>query len=165
MLSDATGISCRPYTNPGRYNHCDLLIYIGALYAGKMLGLTDALKHLPTPARLVVCSVGLADPHDPDNRAHICAALKKQLPLSLFEKAHLFHLRGSIDYRRLDFKHKVMMHMRHRRVFKIPPPDQTVENRAFLETYGKQVAFTDPATLAPIIEYLEPYVNVQENPS
>ena len=48
--------------------------------------------------RLIVATVGLADPNNPQNRAHILASLKRQMSPVLFSQAIFFHLRGGIDY-------------------------------------------------------------------
>ena len=59
--------------------------------------------------KLVLVTVGLADPTAPENVAHIRASLQKQLPGALYQKAQFVHLRGGIDYSRLNFKHRAMM--------------------------------------------------------
>lgn len=62
-----------------------------------------------TDKKLIVATVGLADPTDKENTDQIKGGVKKQLPAGVYEKATVLHLRGEIDYTRLSFKHKTMM--------------------------------------------------------
>ena len=47
------------------------------------------------------------------------------------------------------------MKMLYQSLHKTPPEKQTAENRAFIETYGKQVDFTDFSALEPIIQEIQ----------
>ena len=96
--------------------------------------------------------MGLADPGDTANRAHICTSLQKQLPPELVDRAEVFHLRGGIDYQRLSLRHRVMMAVLYRSLRRLPPDRQTAEDRALLASYGTRLDFTDPAALTPIVE-------------
>ena len=110
-LSRLTGLSSIPCGEFHRLAEGSILIYLGALYAGGVLGLKQTMKGLSfrEGQRLIVATVGLADPAEPQNRAHIRAALQKQLPPELSERAVLFHLRGGIDYAVLSPRHRAMM--------------------------------------------------------
>lgn len=91
-LTDLPAIPCGEFH---RLAEGSILVYLGALYAGGVLGLKQTMKGLSLGdgQRLIVATVGLADPAEPQNRAHIRAALQKQLPPELSERAVLFHLR------------------------------------------------------------------------
>ena len=67
--------------------------------------------HLDARTELILLTVGLADPEDPENRKNIKASAQKQIPGWLFQRTRIFHLRGGIDYQKLKFKHKTMMKM------------------------------------------------------
>ena len=84
-LSRLTGLPAIPCGEFHRLAEGSILVYLGALYAGGVLGLKQTVKGLSLREgqRLIVATVGLADPKIPQNRAHICAALQKQL--------HWFH--------------------------------------------------------------------------
>ena len=77
-LSRLTGLSAIPCGEFHRLAEGSILIYLGALYAGGVLGLKQTVKGLSLREgqRLIVATVGLADPKIPQNRAHICAALQ-----------------------------------------------------------------------------------------
>ena len=77
------------------------------------------------------------------------------IPTELLDRAKLFHLRGGIDYQKLSFGHRTMMKLLYQSLRRTPFEKQTAENRAFLETYGKQVDFTDFRALDPIIQAIQ----------
>ena len=128
-LSEQTGIPATRYQDAPALSNRKTIVYLGGLYAGGVLGLAKTLRGFSLRAgqKLLLVTVGLADPNDQENRDNIRATLQKQLPAGLLDRAKVYHLR------------------------KTPPEQQTAENRAFLETYGKQVDFTDFRTLEPII--------------
>ena len=73
----------------------------------------------------------------------------------LLDRAKVFHLRGSISYPSLSFPHRTMMKLLYQSLRGAPPEKQTSENRALMETYGKQVDFTDFSALDPIIQEIQ----------
>ena len=96
-------------------------------------------------------TIGLADPTDEKNINNIRNNIKIQIPKEIFEKAKLFHLRGGIDYSKLNFVHKTMMKLLYNAVKNVPNEKQTAENRAMIETYNKKVDFIDFSGLDKII--------------
>ena len=151
-LSRLTGLSAIPCREFRGLAEGNVLVYLGALYAGGVLGLKQKMKALSIQEgqRLIVATVGLADPREPQNQAHIRAALQKQLPPELSERAVLFHLRGGIDYAVLSPRHRAMMAAMCFSLRRKPARKRSAEDQALLETYGKQIDFTDLSTLAPI---------------
>ena len=55
----------------------------------------------------------------------------------------IFHLRGGIDYSRLNFAHKMMMTMLCKAVKSKPEEEKTAEDKVMIETFGKKVDFVD----------------------
>ncbi|MDC7278640.1 flavodoxin domain-containing protein [Butyrivibrio fibrisolvens] len=104
-------------------NLYDTIIYVGALYAGGVLGMKKTFK-----------------------------GMKNQLPTEVYDKASIFHLRGGIDYSKLGFKHKTMMGMLYKKAVTLPEDKKTSEVRAMIETYNKQVDFVDLITIEPIVK-------------
>ena len=145
-LAERTGLPCYPADQAARAEGCAELVYVGGLYAGGVCGLGRALRALaPDPARrYLIATVGLADPHDAENIRNIRTALQARLPKPVLDNARLFHLRGGIDYSRLNFAAAKNQ----------PPEQQNAETRAMIETYGKAVDFVDLATLEPIVQAL-----------
>ena len=108
-----------------------------------------------TDKKLIVVTVGLADPTDQENTDHIKGGVKKQLPAGVYEKATVLHLRGAIDYTKLSFKHKTMMGLLVRKAKNLPEEKKNAEVRAMIETYNQVVDFVDFDSLSSIIDELK----------
>ncbi len=152
-----TGLPCFPCKQADEARDADTLVYFGGLYAGGVLGLSKTIRSLPNAAnmRLLIVTVGLADPQDPVNVQNIRTALKKQLPQEVFARAQIFHLRGGIDYARLSRGHKAMMALLYHHDKRLPPEKQSAESRAIVETYNSKVDFFDAEALGTIRRALE----------
>ena len=153
-LSEHTGIPACSYRDKPNLSDKKIIVYLGGLYAGGVLGLAKTLRHfsLQPGQTLLIATVGLADPGDPATRANLCASLQRQLPPGLLEQAQVFHLRGGIDYQKLSPAHRAVMGLLYRALRSKPAETLPAEDRALIETYGKQVDFTDLLTLTPMVE-------------
>ena len=156
-LSEQTGIPAISYKDVSDLSGMKTIIYLGGLYAGGVLGLAKTLRNfsLQNGQKLILVTVGLADPNEPENQHNIRTSLQKQLPAGLLYQAKIFHLRGGIDYQQLSFGHRTMMKLLYQSLQRTPFEKQTAENRAFIETYGKHVDFTDFRALEPIIQAIQ----------
>ena len=134
-------------------NDYDNIIYLGALYAGGVLGMSKTLKKLNNISnkKILIATVGLSDPTDEVNKNNIRNNIKNQIPKEVLEKAKIFHLRGGIDYSKLNFAHKTMMKLLYNAVKNLPEEKQTAEDRAMIETYNKKVDFIDFSSLDKIV--------------
>lgn len=152
-LSEQTGIPAASYKDAPDLSGMKTMIYLGGLYAGGVLGLAKTLRSFSVQdgQKLLIVTVGLADPNEPENQDNIRASLQRQLPAELLDRAKVYHLRGGIDYPKLSFGHRTMMKLLYQSLRRTPLEKQTAENRALIETYGKQVDFTDFGALEPII--------------
>ena len=156
-LSKQTEIPAVSYQEPPPLSKLETIVYIGALYAGGVLGLTKTLRRqsFGEHQRLVIVTVGLADPDILQNRENIRNALQKQIPAQLYGRAAVFHLRGAIDYQALSLGHRTMLALLHRSLQKKPAEEWSEEDKALMETYGKQADFVDFASLRPIINEIQ----------
>ena len=156
-LSEQTGIPAASYKDAPALSDKDIIVYLGGLYAGGVLGLAKTLRgfSLQDGQKLILATVGLADPREPENQHNIRTSLQRQLPAELLDRAKIFHLRGGIDYQKLSFRHRTMMKLLYQSLQRTPFEKQTAENRAFLETYGNQVDFTDFGALEPITREIQ----------
>ncbi len=138
-------------------NDYDNIIYLGALYAGGVLGMSKTLKKLNNISnkKILIATVGLSDPTDEVNKNNIRNNIKNQIPKEVLEKAKIFHLRGGIDYSKLNFAHKTMMKLLYNAVKKLPNEKQTAEDRAMIETYNKKVNFIDFSSLDKIANEIQ----------
>ena len=152
-LSRRTNIEVISFENVEEINDYDNIIYLGGLYAGGVLGMSKTIKKLNNISnkKIIIATVGLSDPTDEINKNNIRNNIKSQIPKEIFEKAKIFHLRGGIDYSKLNFAHKTMMKLLYNAVKNLPEEKQTAENRAMIETYNKKVDFIDFSSLDKII--------------
>lgn len=152
-LSERTNIQAAAFTEVGDIAGYDTVVYIGGLYAGGVMGMSKTLKRLGdiSGKKLIIVTVGLADPNDKANIGNIREGIKRQLPPEVYEAAAVFHLRGGIDYSRLSFKHKTMMGLLYQKAKNLPEDKKSAEVRAMIDTYNSKVDFTDFACLEGII--------------
>jgi len=91
----------------------------------------------------IIVTVGLADPNIQTNTDSIKRAIANQIPIEIYRKAKIFHLRGGVDYQKLHYKHKVMMKLLYNKVKNLPPEQQNAETKALIDTYNQKVDFVD----------------------
>ena len=157
VLSRRTNIEAISFEKVNQINDYDNIIYLGGLYAGGVLGMSKTLKKLNNISnkKIMIATVGLADPIDEENKNNIRNNIKHQLPKEVFEKAMIFHLRGGIDYSKLNLVHKTMLKLLYNAIKKIPKEQQTAENNAMIETYNKKVNFINFSSLDKIVNEIE----------
>ena len=156
LLSEQTGIPAVSWQEMRDFSPFDTIVYIGSLYAGKTTGLAKAVRHFPTdhPFRLLVATVGLSDPAVEDNLLRIREALAQELSPAIFVRTTHVHLPGAIDYSVLSTHHRIMMKGLCILLRPQPPEDRSADSQVILDSYGKSLDHTDPAALAPILEWL-----------
>ena len=156
MLAQNLQIDCFDYKEFDMSKKYDVLIYIGALYAGGVTGLTKIFRNYPPDhyEKWMIVTVGGSDPENPKNAEAIKANIYRQLPKNLKENKDIdiFHLRGSIDYSGLHLQHRLMMKFLYQKVKKIPVEQLDEETKDFLATYNKKADFINFDSLLPIID-------------
>ena len=152
-LSKRTNIEAISFKNVKKINAYNTIIYLGGLYAGGVLGMAKTIKKLKdfSNKKIIIVTVGLSDPTDEVNKNNIRNNIKNQIQKEIFEKAKIFHLRGGIDYSKLNFAHKTMMKLLYNSVKNLPEEKLTAEDRAMIETYNKKIDFIDFSSLDQII--------------
>lgn len=155
QLAKLTGLDVVDHKEAKDIGEYDRIVYIGSLYAGGVTGLKQTVSKMTPRQELVVATVGLADPTDATNVAHIRQSIKSQIPAHFYDESRIFHLRGAIDYTKLNLKYRLMMSLLAKKVAKLPEEQQNAETRAMLETYGKQVDFVDFSSLQPIVDSIK----------
>jgi menaquinone-dependent protoporphyrinogen IX oxidase len=131
----------------------DTIILGSGLYAGKIEGINlikdnyEALKN----KRLVLFTCGLADCGKTENIHAINKRLEEVIPPNIKENIKIFYLRGGINYKNLNLKHKIMMWLLKTVLMKKKKQDE--ENKEFLETYGTKVDFMNKNSIRELTEY------------
>ncbi len=105
--------------------------------------------------KTILVTVGLADVNNKENTNNIKASLEKQLEKDIYKNSLIFHLRGGIDYSKLNFKHKTMMKMLYHSLKNKPVESLTQEDKALIETYNTKVDFVDYDSLKQIVEVIQ----------
>ena len=153
-FAEMTNLPIIAYENIKDLRGYDLIIHFGGLYAGGVKGLKNTVRALRKNAKLIIMTVGLADVYDEENIRNIRQAIGKQVPENLLSNTSIFHLRGGIDYQKLNFKHKTIMTLLYNKVKKLPEDKKTAEVRAMIETFNSKVDFVDFSSLNQIIEII-----------
>jgi len=132
-------------------NKYDTIIFGGGLYASGIIGIDIIKKNFENikDKNIIVFTVGLADPKIKEQFIPI---IEQNFSDEMKDRISVFHLRGSMDYSRLNIMHRSMMGMVKKTVSKKPEHMRTEEDAQLLETYGKSVNFIDKNSIMPIIE-------------
>lgn len=117
-LAQMTGLEAVEYKEVKALGDYDRIVYLGSLYAGGVTGLKQTVGKMTPQQELIVATVGLADPTDAANVAHIRQSVKGQVPAYLYDESRIFHLRGAIDYTKLNLKYRLMMSLLAKKVAK-----------------------------------------------
>lgn len=156
-LSKKTEIPAISYEEFKHDDNYDTIIYMGALYAGGVLGMKKVLSKIPSSniKKFIIVTVGLSDTTDRENVEKIKDGIKNQVSNEVFEQSNIFCLRGGIDYSKLSLKHKVMMRLVYNKAKSIPEEKRNEETRAMIETYNKKVDFVDFENLKSVIDAVQ----------
>lgn len=126
------------------------------MYAGGVEGLKNTFRLLKNSnIKTILVTVGLADVNNKENTNNIKVSLEKQLEKDIYKNSLIFHLRGGIDYSKLNFKHKTMMKMLYHSLKNKPVESLTQEDKALIETYNTKVDFVDYDSLKQIVEVIQ----------
>ena len=142
-LSEMTGIEAVAFKEAKDIDKYDRVIFMGALYAGSVLGLKKTVSKMSPKQELVIVTVGLVDPNDPENIDYIRHSIKERIPADLYDETRILHLQGAIDYSHLSLKHRMMMALIHSKLSKMPEEKLNTEAKTILATYGKKEDFVD----------------------
>ena len=110
-LAERMNLKAERYSSvkdPGQY---DTVIYVGALYSERALGLEETAQKLDADRcrKLIIVTVGMFNPEGEGKAEKIRESVEGQLPEALRGRAEYIHLRGNFDYKKLSLKHKLMM--------------------------------------------------------
>lgn len=134
----------------------DTIVYGGGLYAGGISGVSLISKNFEKlkDKKIIIFTVGLANPQNEDTVKHILNAADQAFIPKVKNQITFFHLRGGIDYSKLNLMHKAMMALLKAGLNKKDDEYLTEDDKGFLETYGQKVSFLDQKTLTPIVDFV-----------
>lgn len=154
-FSDCTGFPVLPYREVKNLSGYARVIHFGALYAGGVLGLRQIVEQLSQKAEFIIVTIGLADVQDAENIQNIRSAIRRQIPEDIFQNVQIFHLRGAIDYSKLNLKHRTMMALLYAKAKGLPEEKKNAETQAMIETYGKRVSFVEDTAVTELANIID----------
>ena len=79
-LAKRINLKCLNFKEVTEINDYDEIIYLGGLYAGGILGMEKTFKKISNPnnKKIIIITVGLADPKDDENIKSIKSNISKQ---------------------------------------------------------------------------------------
>ena len=154
-LSEMTGIKAIAFKEAKDIDKYERVIFMGALYAGSVLGLKKTVSKMSPKQELFIVTVGLVDPTDPENSAYIRHSIKERVSEKFYDETQIFHLHGAIDYSHLNLKHRMMMAVIHSKISKMPEEKLNAEAKTILATYGKKEDYVDYNSLTMVMKAID----------
>lgn len=129
------------------------IIYGGGLYASGISGISFVKKNFSKlkDKNIIVFTVGLANPK---NTTQFEPIIEKNFTEDMKKLIKIFHFRGYINYKNLSIIHKTMMYGLKKSISNMDKDKITEEVKAFLDTYGKEVDFTNRDSIKALIDIL-----------
>lgn len=153
-LAQITEIEAKSFKEVKDVAQFERIIYVGAVYAGGVMGLKKTAQQLSDGQEVIIVTVGMTEPTDPIYMSNIRNAIRQLIPARIYNDDKIFHLRGAIDYSKLGLGHRILMKMMYSQAKKTPDDKLTAEAKAIKETYGQAVDFVNFETLKPVVEAL-----------
>ena len=143
------------HVNQNTLTSYDTIILGSGLYAGKIEGLNLIVNNYDAlhDKKLVLFTCGLADYSKAENINSINTRLEKIIPVYIKEAIRVFYLRGYIDYKNLNLKHRIMMWLMKMSIITKKVESLSEENKDFLQSYGKAIDFTNKNNIMEIVKY------------
>ena len=125
------------------------------MYAGKIEGINIIIDNYEAikDKKLIIFTCGLADYSKIENINNINKRLEEIIPINIKENIKIYYLRGGMNYKKLNLKHKIMMWLLKRKTMKKGIEKSNEETKEFMETYGTTIDFTNKNNIMEIIEY------------
>lgn len=142
-LSEITGIETVAFKEAKDIAKYDRVIYMGALFAGSVLGLRKTASRMSVGQKLTIITVGMVDPANLENVDYIRRSIKGIVPAHFYDETHIHHLRGAIDYSNLTLKHRMMLSVIHWKISKMPEEKLNAEAKTILAIYGRNLDNVD----------------------
>lgn len=148
---DADLLELGPKT-PDALKPYSTVIYGGGLYAGSINGISEFKKIFKryNDRQFVLYAVGLGSADNPDSLAQV----GKNFTPEMHAKVKAFYFRGSIDYGRLGFIHRVIMAAVVKLMGRKKPGELSTDDNPVLSSYGKTVSFLDEASIEPLLAHV-----------
>ena len=152
-IAEALGEEAKPLDEADEeaLANAEVVIFGGSLHASGITGLAKLKERLPNPEakHLAVFAVG-ATPTGDKLREDL---LSENFSASERERIDFFYLRGGFDFRKLDFRHKIIMTLFKWKLSM--QRDKSPDVVGMLEAYKNPVDFTRRDTIRGLVDRVE----------
>jgi len=130
----------------------DIIIYGGVLYALGIIGFSLIKDNYARfkEKKLIVFSVGAS----PARKQALEDVMAKNFTDEMRENIHYFHLRGGLNYKKMNFIDKTLMFLLMKKIARMKPEERDEDSKALFATYGKTVDFSSEKNIQPIADYV-----------
>lgn len=159
---NTTAISYEKVTKD-KIEQAELIIFGGGVYAGSLVGhkIFKTYETLLSQKELMVFTCGSTNTEDEKNCEALHGYVASALGEALCLQAHIFYVRGDLNYEKMNFKHKLMMKGMIAMLKK--KKEKTEDEQMVIDTYGGVVSFYDEAYIVPILACVEELNKAYEN--
>lgn len=150
--------------NKEQFDQYDTVILGGGIYAGNINGLSLISKNFGQlmNKKLIIFTVGILDPSEPENAEKIEKGLLKVLTPEMLEKIKVFSFRGALDCDKVNVLHYSMLKILAQVTDDLNTPDVD-EGHVFQEAFEKPQNFIEYDQVKPLVNYVKTmdYLNEQ----
>lgn len=135
------------------FENVDTVVFGGGIYAGKIKGAAQFVKHFDQwyRKRVAVFTVGMTGLEEAE---YFQSVLDGNFSVQQQADVCFFHFRGRIDYKQLSFMHRMMMGMLKKML--LGKQEKTESDRQILATYGKKLDGVKCDAVRSLVEYCTP---------
>jgi len=140
---------------PDMLSGYDVIILGSPILAGTIKGLSIFTKNysLIKDKKLVFYACGIEDMNNEMVTNRIRGYVEKAVPSELFQQMKIFFLRGGFDHYKLNLMYRLLFWIAKKKIDKKPVEELTVDDNLVIETYGKNLDFTNKKNIKPIVKY------------
>ena len=133
----------------------NLIILGSPILGGPIKGLSILSKNynLIKDKKLVFYACGIEDMSSEMVTNRIKGYIEKEIPNELFQQIKIFFLRGGFNHYKLNLKYRLVFWIAKKKMGKKPVEKLTIDEKLVIETYGKNLDFTNKENVKPIVEY------------
>ena len=133
---------------PSQLKEYEMIIYGGGVYAGSIDGINLIAKS--DYQQLVLFSVGVESTETIDFSESLAKTFKQAHPFPI----KVFHMRGVLDYKKLNLIHRGIIAMVKKVAEKKPAGERTNMDNIVLEAYAKPIDFIAKEAIVPLVEFV-----------
>ena len=141
--------------NSNMFSGYDAIILGSPILGVSIKGLNILSKNysLIKDKKIVFYACGIEDMSNDMVTNRIRGYIEKEVPNELFQQIKIFFLRGGFDHYKLNLKYRLLFWIAKKKIDKKPVEKLTIDERLVMETYGKNLDFTNKENIKAIVEY------------